>query len=213
MAPPVKRRRYDSSRRRDQARETRRVVLAAAHEQFLREGYAATTVATVATAAGVSVETVYKAFGNKPGLVKAVFDVAIAGDDEPVPIMERDMVQRNIAEPDPRVKLADYARFVAEVAPRVGPIQFLIREAAASDTGAAAVWAEMQEERLFGMAMFAQHLAEGGHLRDGVSADEARDVLWVHNSVELWELLVRQRGWSDERYGEWIGHQLVAALL
>ena len=123
------------------------------------------------------------------------------------------MVQRNIAEPDPPVKLADYARFVAEVAPRVGPIQFLIREAAASDTGAAAVWAEMQEERLFGMSMFAQHLAEGGHLRDGVTADEARDVLWVHNSVELWELLVRQRGWSDERFGEWIGQQLVAALL
>src|SRR6478672_10547771 len=92
------RRAYDSSRRQEQARRTRAAVLDAARRQFLDAGYAATTMAGVAAGAGVSVETVYKAFANKPGLVKAVFDVAVVGDDEPVPLMQREFVRRNQAE-------------------------------------------------------------------------------------------------------------------
>ena len=75
------------------------------------------------------------------------------------------------------------------------------------------MWDQVQSERLTGMTAFAAHLDEGGHLRADVSRDEARDVLWTHNSVELWDLLVRQRGWTDDRFGGWIGQQLVAALL
>jgi AcrR family transcriptional regulator len=210
VKPP---RRYDASRRQAQARATRRAVLDAARERFLEQGYARTTIAAVATGAGVSVETVYKAFGNKPGLVKAVFDVAVVGDDEPVPMLQREFVQRNIAEPDPRRKLLAYGEHLAVTAPRIGPVQLVVKEAAATDPGAAAVWEQLQHERLMGMTFFARNLDEGGHLREGVSVEEARDVLWAHNSVELWELLVRLRGWSDERYGRWVGHQLVAALL
>jgi hypothetical protein len=75
------------------------------------------------------------------------------------------------------------------------------------------VWAQLQQERLVGMTAFGAHLAAGGHLRPGVSAEDARDILWVHSSVELWDLLVNGRAWSAERYGRWIGQQLVAALL
>jgi AcrR family transcriptional regulator len=204
---------YDSSRRQEQARLNRLAVLDAARRLFLEHGYAATTMSAVAADAGVSVETVYKAFSNKPGLVKAVFDVAIVGDDEPIPMMQREFVQRNQAEPDPRKKLIGYGAHLAEVAPRACPIQLVVRAAAASDAGAADVWEQLQTERLMGMTVFAEHLDEGGHLRKGVSRDEARDVLWAHNSVELWDLLVNQRGWTNARFGTWVGKQLIAALL
>ena len=207
------RRPYDSSRRQEQAGQTRAGVLAAARRLFLELGYAGTTVAAVATDAGVSVETVYKAFGNKPGLVKAVFDVAIVGDLEPVPLMEREFIRRNMAEPDPRKKLLDYGGHLAGVSARISPVLLIIRDAATSDAGAAGVWADLQQERLTGMTAFASHLHEGGHLRPGVSTEEARDVLWAHTSVELWDLLVRQRGWSQERFGGWVAAQLIAALL
>jgi AcrR family transcriptional regulator len=214
MSPNVKpRRAYDSSRRTEQARQNRLAVLASARRLFLELGYAGTTVAAVAREAGVSVETVYKSFSNKPGLVKAVFDVAIAGDDEPIPMLQREFVQRNIAEPDPREKLRAYGVHLSEVGPRICPVQLVVRDAATTDAGAAEVWEQLQDERLAGMTVFARHLHDGGHLRPGLSADEARDVLWTHNSVELWDLLVNRRGWSAARFGEWVGHQLIAALL
>lgn len=215
MARQVKpSRSYDGSRRQEQARQNRLAILDTARRLFVEQGYAATTMAQVASDAGVSVETVYKAFTNKPGLVKALFDVAVSGDDEDVPLMEREFVQRNMAEPDPRKKLADYGeQHLAAVAPRTSPILLVVRDAAATDAGAADVWAALQAERLTGMTAFAGHLHDGGHLREGVSKAEARDVLWVHNSVELWDLLVNQRGWSNKRFGRWIGQQLIAALL
>jgi AcrR family transcriptional regulator len=214
MAPDVKPRRdYDSTRRQAQARQTRLAVLDAARARFVEHGYAATTMAEVATDAGVSVETVYKAFRNKPGLVKAVLDVSIVGDDDPISLMERDTIQRIRAEPDPRKKLRAYAAHLAEVAPRTFLVQLVVREAAAADPGAADVWEQLQSERLTGMTHLAGELESGGHLRRGISIEHARDVLWVHNSVELWHLLVIQRGWETDRYGRWIGEQLVAALL
>ncbi|MFP5317151.1 MAG: TetR/AcrR family transcriptional regulator [Acidimicrobiia bacterium] len=214
MSDAVKgRRRYDATGRREQARRSRRAVLDAARRLFLERGYAATTVAEVAAEAGVSVETVYKAFGNKPGLVKAVFDVAIAGDDEPVPMEERDMVRRLEAASDPHEKLAVYGAHLAATLPRHVPIQLVVRAAAASDAGAAGVWAQLQAERLRGMGMFAHHLAASGCLRPGVPEEEARDVLWAHTSTELYELLVMSRGWDVERYVRWVVAQLKAALL
>src|SRR6516225_1423420 len=106
MTRPVKSGRpYDSSRRQAQARQTRAATLAAARARFLDHGYAATTIGQIAADAGVSVETVYKAFANKAGLLKAIFDVAIVGDDEPIPLEQREMVARINAEPDGRKKL------------------------------------------------------------------------------------------------------------
>ena len=214
MSRPVKTSRpYDSTRRQEQARQTRRAVLDAARRIFLERGYAATTVAAIAAEAGVSVETVYKGFGNKPGLVKAVFDAAIAGDDDPVPMLQREMVRRTSAEPDPARKLHMYGEHLTRSAPRHVPVQLLIRSAAATDAGAAEVWGQMQTERLTGMTVFARHLHDGGYLRPGVSLEEARDVLWTYNSAEVYELLVMERGWTAERYGRWVAEALIAALL
>lgn len=214
MSDPVKpKRAYDASRRQEQASRHRLAMLAAGRTLFLAHGFANTTMNMVAAEAGASVQSVYKVFGNKAGLVKTIVDVAIVGDDEPIPLMEREFVQRNMAEPDAHKKLADYGAHLGAVAPRVNPILLIVRDAGSSDASAAEVWQQMQTERLTGMTHFAQHLAADRHLRHGVSTKEARDVLWTHNSVELWDLLVKQRGWTNRRYGRWIGDQLTAALL
>jgi AcrR family transcriptional regulator len=204
---------YDSSRRQARAAEAQAAILRAARDAFLTDGYAATTVPGVAKAASVSVETVYKAFGNKAGLVKAVFDVAIVGDDEPIPLMQRELIAQIEAESDPRKKFERYGAHLAEIASRTQPIVLVVRAAAVTDEGAAAVWDQLQAERLMGMTAFAGHLHDAGCLRDGVSKIEARDVLWTYNSVEVWDLLVNQRGWATKRYGRFVAQQLIAALV
>ena len=215
MSDPVKgkRRPYDSRGRREQARHNRAAIIAAARDLFLDRGFAAATMPAIASAAGLSVQTVYKVFGTKPRLAKAVFDVAIAGDDEPVTMLQRTALARVRDEPDPRTKLRRYGEFLAEVAPRHVPVQLVIRDAAAADPDARTVWAELQAERLKGMTQFARALHGDGHLRAGVSIAEARDVLWTYNSAELFELLVIERKWSPKRYGRWVADALVAALL
>jgi AcrR family transcriptional regulator len=214
MASGVKRTRtYNSSRRQDQARQTRAAVLAAASRAFFAQGYSAATVPAIAAAAGVSVETVYKAFGNKAGLLKAVFDVAIVGDDEPIPLQQRDVVARIHAEPDGAKKLQIYCTEYVKRAARAVPVQLLVREAAASDAGASDVFLQLQRERLTGMTAFANHLRDAKVVRKGVTTAEARDVLWLFTAPEVYERLVIERGWTPKRLGEWLTTQLVAALL
>jgi AcrR family transcriptional regulator len=214
MTRPVKRARpYDSSRRQAQARQTRAAILDAARARFLERGYAATTVGEIAAVVGVSVETVYKAFANKAGLLKAVFDVAIVGDDEPVPLQQREMVARIQAEPDGRKKLEIYGAAYAERAERAVPVQLLVGDAAASDAGARAVLDQLNQERLTGMTAFSRHLHESKVLRKGVRAADALDILWLFTAPEVYERLVIERGWSTNRFGTWITQQLVAALL
>lgn len=214
MPRPVKPRRpYESSLRQSQARQTRVAILDAARTRFLEAGYAAATVADIAATAGVSVETVYKAFANKAGLVKAVFDVAIVGDDKPVPLERRDEVARIHAEADGRRKLEIYGAGYAQRAKRSVPVQLLVRDAAASDTAAGAVLDQLNKERLTGMTAFSRHLHESGVLRKGVGVTDAVDVLWLFTAPEVYERLVNERGWSTARFGKWITQQLIAALL
>jgi AcrR family transcriptional regulator len=210
MSGDVKRS-YVAPRREEQARATRRGVVEAATTRFLAEGFAATTMAAVAADAGVSVPTLYKLFGTKAGLAKAVFDVAIAGDDEPIAVKDRARIQRVREATDGRRKLELYSEHLVATLPRHVPLQLVILEAAGTDAEAAAVWQQLQDERLRGMTMFAEDLRL--HLRDGVTTTEARDVVWTYNSAELYRLLVIERGWSIRRYGRWVAAQLTAALL
>jgi AcrR family transcriptional regulator len=204
---------YDSSRRQAQARLTRAAVLEAARHAFLEKGYAATTTGAIAAAAEVSVETVYKTFGNKAGLLKAMFDIAIVGDDEPIPLQQRDMVARIQAEPDGRTKLHIYGTEYARRAERAVPIQLLVRDAAASDNAVHEVLDQLKRERLSGMTAFSNHLHQAKVLRKGMTAREALDVLWLFTSPEVYEKLVIERGWTRKRFGTWITQQLSAALL
>ena len=210
VKPP---RAYHSRTREAQARQTRRTIVDAAHRLFLRDGFGSTTVPAVAAEAGVAVPTVYKAFGNKSLLAKAVFDQAIAGDDDEVPVSERSALTAVREEPDPYEKLQKYGEFLATVAPRHVPVQLVIRDAAATNPEAQKLWEELQAERLAGMTSFAGALAREGHLRAGVARETARDVLWTYNSAELFSLLVLDRGWPPRRYGRWVADALTAALL
>ena len=207
---PVKRR-YDNSRRHEAATTTRKRVIEAARTSFLDAGYAGTTISAVAAAAGVSAETVYKAFGSKPALVKAVFDDGVAGPGgEPA---QARAARASVEIRDPVERLLAFGRLVAEVTPRVAPLMLLVRTAAGLDEALAQVWQEMNEERLASMARHAQRLAEDGHLRPDVPIEYARDVLWAYCAPELYDLLVQQRGWSPARFGVWVGDAYVAALL
>lgn len=212
-SPRPARRRYDSPRRRAQARRTRQEILEAARALFLARGYAATTMATIAAAADVSVETIYGAYGTKPRLVRALIDVALRGDEDPIPFRQRAAIQAIVAERDPRRKLEMYGAVLAEVQPRVAPLARLLRETAGSEPELAEVWARHKQDRLESMTEFAALLRSRGALRRGVSAAKARDVLWTLNSGEIYDLLVTERGWTPARYGAWVAEALACALL
>ena len=201
MATKVKRtRRYDSARRQDAARRRRAVVVESASRLFLSEGFAGTTIAKIAENAGVSQETVYKAFGNKIALVRAIRDQALAGAG-PVHA-ERRSDRMQASENDPRAIIRGWGVLTMEVAPRV-----------ASDPELARLQAEMDAARLTRMTHNARTLLDGKHLRSGITLDAATDVLWTYSSPEFYELLVIRRGWSVERYGRFIADAMIAALL
>lgn len=204
---------YDARGRRSQAEANRRAVLAVAREMFIERGYAKVSIAAVAKAADVSPETIYKTIGPKPALLKAVSDVAIAGDDEPVALEAREFIRRTIAEPDPVIKVDRYATLIATSQPRFAPISRLARQAAMTDADAAEVWATMNAERLTGATRFSAHLHENGLLRNDITVEAARDIVWTYNSLELYELLVLNRGWSLDDYRDFISKALIAALL
>jgi hypothetical protein len=159
----------------------------------------------------VSVETVYKTFATKAGVLKALFDVSVAGDDDPIPMAQREIIQKVLDAPEATRKIAIYAEHLASTMPRSAPVQLLARDGAASSADAAAVWKQVRDETLTAMKMFAADLGKTGQLR--VSAAVARDVLWTYHAPELYELLVLERGWSAARYGEFITAALTDALL
>jgi AcrR family transcriptional regulator len=204
---------YDATGRRDRALRTRAEVLDSARALFLEQGYAATTMSQIAGGANVSVEMIYKSIGNKHALLKAVLDVAIVGDDEPVPMLQREMVARMRAEPDPRRMLGIYGEHIVVSWPRQVPVQLITRAAAAVDPAARDLWEAMQAERLSGMSLFAQNLADRGFLRPGLTAEDARDVLWALTAPEQYEILVVQRDWPMERVGRFIVDAMIGTLL
>jgi AcrR family transcriptional regulator len=204
---------YDSSRRRERARASRKEILAVARSSFLANGYAGTTMAAIATSAGVSVETLYGTWGSKAGVVQALIREALRGGDDAPPFEQSDAIKEVIAEPVPRAQLELYGRLLGEIQPKLVPIVRLLREGAAADRRLAAAYEKHKRDRLEGMQSFAELLRSRRALRRGLTVEQARDILWTMNSAELYELLVEQRSWSPRRYGEWIASTLTDALL
>ena len=203
---------YDASRRREQARERRLAVVLAARELFGRDGFRLTTIAAIARRAGVSAESVYKGFGTKAALAKAVFDLELAGDDEPVPVAARPAMQAIRDEPDVRRKIAMFAAGLAQRQAASARVQILIRDGRHVDDSLAPVWDKLTDEGLTGMTMLGRHLLETGQLRDGMGLDEVRDVLWNYLAIDAYERLVLTQGWPPERYSTWLAHALTSAL-
>lgn len=208
----VKRQRpYDASRRQERARRNRQAVLEVAQARFLRDGYAPTTVADIAQAAGVSTELIYKVFGGKVGLARAIYQQGLEGRG-PAPAYERSDEMRE-RETDPRVIMREWGRLTAEVASVVTPIRLLLRSAAGTDQEMSALLKESDDERLERMRHHARFLGERGYLRVDVSIAQATDVLWACSSAELYELLVMQRGWSLSRFATFIADFMISGLL
>lgn len=186
-------------------------MLAAARQLLLTDGYARTTVPSVAAAAGVSAEFVYKNIGRKPALLAAVLDVAVGGDDAPLALAERASITRLRELTNARDVVGGYVRVMAQVQVRVAPL--LLLAAQSDEPEAAGLLIKADAERLAGMTGLAQHLHRLGGLRPGATAEATRDVLWTYTSVQLYDLLVGRRGWSLQQYERFVREALVAALL
>jgi AcrR family transcriptional regulator len=210
----VKTRRYDNARRAASAQRTQQRVVETAHRLLLEHGYAGLAMADLAEEAGVSVPLLYKVFGTKPQLVKRVYDVLLAGDVDPVPVAQRPALKALAADPDPRSKLARYAALGRAMAERAGPlVSVLLAAARAGERDLQAFAATIDRERLAGATALATHLAETGALAPGLSAERARDLIWLHTAPDTYRLLVLERGWTLDDYQRWLATSLAATLL
>ena len=202
---------YDASRRQAAARATRQAIVEAALRKFMADGYAATTLPALASEIGVSVETIYKQFGSKAGLLRAVHDHALLGDRPVAPYQRADVA--GATEDDPYRLIARWAALAIEVTPRVAPVLLLVRSAAAAAPELRALWDELEDRRLRRMGENAMHLVDRGHLRHGCTPGQARDVLWAYTSPELYERLVIRQHWPLDEYERFLRDGMTSALL
>ena len=207
------RKRYESPLREAQARSTRMLVLDAARKLFAEKGYVATSVDEIATSAGVGRATVFASVGGKPALLKQAYDVAIVGDDAPVPLIERPRSRSIQADPDPRSQLARYAEVATEICSRVAGIYEAVRQASGADPVARDLWTEILRQRRVGMDNLIRALAGKTELRAGLDPKSAADLAWVLVDPGLYQMLVGQRGWSPLQYQAWLTDLLQTQLL
>jgi len=207
------RRPYRSTLREDQARATRRAVVGAARELFVECGWSRTTIDAVASRAGVSRKTVFTAVGGKAALLKLALDWALVGDDEPVPMAERDVIAELEQLTEPRALVARWARFVAALEKRAAPLADVLVVAADADPEAAEVHARSERNRLGGAEFFVARLAAIGGLRPGLSRERAVAAVLVLMDPAVHRTLVSEHGWTGAEYADWIERSAVAELL
>ena len=157
--------------------------------------------------------TVYRLFSSKAGILKALLDVSIAGDDETTPLADRPHVRALFADPDPARQLAGFVAVTSDVNSRTAPVYRLLVGAAASDPGAATLLDDIDRQRQDGQGRIARALARSGALRPGISERDAADIVHTLMSPEVYRLLVLVRGWHPERYQRWLTDGLVDQLL
>jgi AcrR family transcriptional regulator len=214
MPDPVKRRRaYNSELRSQQAAQTRRKILQAAQELFETEGYAATSIAAIATAAGVSLKTVYLAFETKSGLLRALWHLLLRGERDNAPVAEQSWYRAVLEEPDPDRQLRLNIRNSLIVKTRAGRMLDVIRSAASADPEIGSLWARIQTEFHDNQRAIVQSIADKQALGTHLDVASATDILWALNHPNLYMLLAGERGWSPERYEHWLSDLLCAQIL
>jgi AcrR family transcriptional regulator len=206
-------RRYHSPRREAQAAATRREIVEAAGRLFERDGYTATTMAAVAGEAGVSLKTVYVAFETKAGVLRALWNLRLRGDEEETPVAERAWYRELLAEPDPEKQLRQNARNSRAGKERFGGLLEVIRSAASADPEIASLWSRIKAEYRENQRAVAASVAEKRALRRGLGVERAADILWTLNNPDVWQLLVVERGWSPDEYERWSADTAVAQLI
>src|SRR5262245_56412720 len=191
---------YRSTRRAEQARVTRARILGAATEQFVAHGYAATTMRSVAEAARVSVPTVELIFGTKPKLLKAAIDVAIAGDDAPVPMFEREWAAAAAETEDAAALLSIFAQALRAAAIRSSGLIVVAHEAARTDPDIAALSRRLSQQRVMTVTWIVDGLRKRTALRAGVTRKMAIDVLWLLMEPMVFQRLIRERSWTPAQF-------------
>jgi AcrR family transcriptional regulator len=213
MAERVKTRPYNSPRRREQAAATRREILEAAQRLFERQGYATTTMAAIAAEAGVALKTVYVAFETKSGVLRALWNLLLRGDEGETPVADRSWYREVVEEPDSQRQLRLNARNSRAVKTRIAGVLKVIRNAAPVDPDIEALWERIQTEFHANQRVIVERLAERKALRRGLDVDRATDILWTLNHPDVWQLLVGERGWTPEQYEKWFGDMACSQLL
>lgn len=199
--------------RRARSRRTRRAITDAAVRLFLERGYGGTTLTEVADAAGVAVQTIYFHFGTKRAVLKEAVDVAAAGDDEDVAVLDRPWMEEIRAESDSRRVIELWVRNGADLFVRIAPIMGVVRDAAGSDPEMAEQWRTNEGERLVAFGALTEILADRGALAPGLSPEDATDVVFALNSIEVFLLLTSTRGWSVRRWEQWLVTTMESTLL
>jgi AcrR family transcriptional regulator len=204
---------YDASRRQEGAARTREHILAAGRALFIEHGYAATTMNDVAQSAGVAPATAAAAFGGKAGLLKRLVDVGITGDDQDVPVSEREVARQVAAASDDAGRQCELlAAFVTEVHQRLAPLHEVLTHASGVDEQVQDLMTRTQQGRRAGMAEFVA-LIRPDRLKQDLDGDAAADIVWALTEPRLYTGLVGERGWTDEQYEAWLVSQLTTALL
>ena len=206
-------RRYNSTRRQAQARETRRQILEAARRLFSERGYSGASVEAIALEAGVAPETVFSTFGNKRTILAELVSLTVGGDGRPIPLLERPEPQSVLQEPDPLRQLRLFSRDITAIVARVAPLFEILRMAAKTEPEIAGLLKNILEERLRNITVFIHSLSAHGPLREGLDDQQAAEIAWTLTSPEVFRLLTVDRGWSQERYVEWLGDSLTRLLL
>jgi AcrR family transcriptional regulator len=199
--------------RQARTRRTRAAVVEAARTLFLERGYAGTTIEAISDLSDTPQATVYRLFSSKLGILKAVLDVSVVGDDEAVAMLDRPQVLSRLSDRDPKNQLAGFAAVVSEVLARAAPVHRILADAARSDEDAASLLAEIARQRHEGQQRIARSLARSRALRPKVRERDAADVIHALASPEVYGLLVLDRGWSSERYEKWLLAILIDQLL
>ncbi len=204
---------YRSPRREQQARRTRERILAAATTEFLAAGYAPTTMRAVAAAAGVSVPTVELAFGNKAQLLKAAIDVAIAGDDEPVPVLQRDWAARAQTTTAVEDFLAVVGEVLVDAAQRAAGLVVAAFEAAHIDPTMRALADQLASQRATTAAWIVEGIMQRSSLRTEIARGQAIDTIWLLMDPVVFCRLTRDRAWTPERFERWLTDSIPRLLL
>ena len=203
----------DGQRGQARTRLARAAVVRAARTLFLGGGYAATTIEAISGLADVPPATVYRLFSSKLGILRALLDVSIAGDDEAVPLQDRANARTLFADPDPEMQLSGFASICREINSRSATVYRILVSAAGSDPEAASLLAEYTQKRQEGQGQIARSLARAGRLRPKLKERDAADIIHALMSPEVYWLLVCDRGWPPGRYEQWLKDTLTNQLL
>ena len=212
--PKSPKREYDSTRRQAQANETRRHILEAARKLFMERGYAGATAEAIAAEAGVAAQTIYAIFKNKKKILVSLMNVSpTTGVEDHTPMLERPPIQAVSQEPDQHRQLQMFAQVVASNLDQVAIVSEIMTDAAKVEPDFDRILQKLNKQRLEHMTFAVQQIASNGPFREKVDEAYATDTVWTLTSPDVFLLLRRDRGWSKEKYAQWLADMLIEVLL